>query len=184
MTTSIFILCYKVCSHITYLLQKDITISRKGWLFHVFIFLALFVKVAWGLSHFLKVVVDPSLGRVQLFVTPWTAACQAPLSFTVFWSLFKSMSIESVMPSNHLILCHPHLLLPSIFPSSWMMVIWFITNASGMVWASLWGGLSLRIKCDSRWRDCGSLHLNQPHLSIDLPGVSLQSSGGVSLSHH
>ena len=69
------------------------------------------------MSHFLYVVVVRSLSCVQLFVIPWTAACQAPLSFTVFWSLLKSMSIESVMPSNHLILCHPLLLLPSIFPS-------------------------------------------------------------------
>ena len=50
-------------------------------------------------------------------VTPWTAACQASLSFTTSWSLLKLMSIESVMPSNHLILCHPLLLPPSIFPS-------------------------------------------------------------------
>ena len=47
-------------------------------------------------------------------VTPWTVACQASLSFTVSWSLFKLMSIESVMPSNHLILCRPLLLLPSV----------------------------------------------------------------------
>ena len=53
----------------------------------------------------------------QLFVTPWTAAHQASLSITNSWSLFKLMSIESVMPSNHLILCHPRLLPPSIFPS-------------------------------------------------------------------
>ena len=51
------------------------------------------------------------------FVTPWTAACQASLSFTISWSLFKLKSIESVMPSNYLILCRPLLLLPSIFPS-------------------------------------------------------------------
>ena len=50
-------------------------------------------------------------------VTPWTAANQASLSVTNPWSLLKLMSIESVMPSNHLILCHPLLLLPSIFPS-------------------------------------------------------------------
>ena len=50
-------------------------------------------------------------------MTPWTAACQASLSITNSWSLLKLMSIESVMPSNHLILCHPLLLLPSIFPS-------------------------------------------------------------------
>ena len=54
--------------------------------------------------------------RVQLFATPWTAARQAPLSFTISWSLLKLMSIESVMPSNYLILCHP-LLLSSVFPS-------------------------------------------------------------------
>ena len=58
-----------------------------------------------------------SLSRVQLFATPWTAACQASLSITNSRSLLKLMSITSVMPSNHLILCHPLLLLPSIFPS-------------------------------------------------------------------
>ena len=58
-----------------------------------------------------------SLSRVRLFATPWTAACQASLSITNPWSLLKLMSIESVMPSNHLILCCPLLLLPSIFPS-------------------------------------------------------------------
>ena len=58
-----------------------------------------------------------SLSRIWLFVIPWTAAHQASLSFTISWSLLKLMSIESVMPSNHLILCHPLLLLPSIFPS-------------------------------------------------------------------
>ena len=50
-------------------------------------------------------------------MTSWTAVCQAFLSLTIPWSLFKLMSIESVMPSNHLILCHPLLLLTSIFPS-------------------------------------------------------------------
>ena len=58
-----------------------------------------------------------SLSNVQLFVTPWTAARQASLSITNSWSLLKFRSIESVMPSNHLILCHPILLPPSIFPS-------------------------------------------------------------------
>ena len=58
-----------------------------------------------------------SFSPIQLFVTPWTAACQAPLSFTIFWSLLKFLSIESVMLSNHLILCHPLLFLPSVFPS-------------------------------------------------------------------
>ena len=58
-----------------------------------------------------------SLNCVQLFVTPWTVALQASLSITNSWSLLNLMSIESVMPSNHLILCHLLLLLPSIFPS-------------------------------------------------------------------
>ena len=58
-----------------------------------------------------------SLSRVRLFVTPWTAACQASLSITNSWGLLRIMSIASVMPSNHLILCHPLLLLPSIFAS-------------------------------------------------------------------
>ena len=58
-----------------------------------------------------------SFSHVQLFVIPGTAACQASLSFTISQSLLKLLSIESVMPSNHLILCHPLLLLPSIFPN-------------------------------------------------------------------
>ena len=57
------------------------------------------------------------LSCVRLFATPWTAARQASLSFTISRSLLKLISIESVMPSNHLILCCPLLLLPSIFPS-------------------------------------------------------------------
>ena len=58
-----------------------------------------------------------SLTCVQLFATPWTAACQASLSITNSWSLPKLVSIESVMPSNHLIFCRPLLFTPSIFPS-------------------------------------------------------------------
>ena len=58
-----------------------------------------------------------SLSRVQLCASQWTAACQASLSITNFWSVLTLMTIESVKPSNHLILCCPLLLLPSIFPS-------------------------------------------------------------------
>ena len=67
-------------------------------------------------SDLLLFVVVQSLSFVRLFVSPWTAACQASLSFTISWSLLRFMPIESVMPSNHLILCYP-LFLPSIFPS-------------------------------------------------------------------
>ena len=62
-------------------------------------------------------VVVQSLSRVQLFVTPWTTAQKTSLSIIISWNLLKLMSIESVMPSNHLVLCCPLLLLPSIFPS-------------------------------------------------------------------
>ena len=66
---------------------------------------------------FVAVAVVQLLSHVQLFVTPWTAALQSSLSFIISWSLLKLMSIESVMPSNPLILCQPLLLLPSIFPN-------------------------------------------------------------------
>ena len=65
----------------------------------------------------LVIFVFRSLSHVQLFAVPWTAAHQASLSITNSWSLPKLLSTESVMPSYHLILCHPHLLLSSIFPS-------------------------------------------------------------------
>jgi len=58
-----------------------------------------------------------SLSHLQLFATPWTAACQVSLSTTNSWSLLRLMSVELVMQSYYLILCHPRLLLPSIFPS-------------------------------------------------------------------
>ena len=71
--------------------------------------------VRFGLFQWFSLV--QSLSCVQLFVTPWTAAHQASLSITNSWSLLKFMSIESVMPSSHLILCRPLLLLLSFFPS-------------------------------------------------------------------
>ena len=73
--------------------------------------------------------------RVRLFVTPWTAAHQASLSITDSWSPPKPMSIVSVMPSNHLILCRPLLLLPSIFPS-----IRFFSNEPALrfKWPKCW----------------------------------------------
>ena len=76
-----------------------------------------------------------SLSRVQLFATPWTTACQVSLSITNSQSLLKLMSINSVMPSNHLIFCHPLLLLPSIFSS-----IRVFSNESflGIWWPKYW----------------------------------------------
>ena len=69
------------------------------------------------LAYPIVVVVVQSLSRVRLFMTPWTAARQASLSFTISRSLFKFISIESVMLSYHLIFCCPFILWPSIFPS-------------------------------------------------------------------
>ena len=78
------------------------------------------VFMAEGLKHIngsaprpTMTVVVQSLSRVQLFATPWTAAHQASLSFTISQNLLKFMSIKLVMPSNHLILCHPLIPLPN-----------------------------------------------------------------------
>ena len=97
------------------------------------------------------------LSRVQLFGTPWTVACQASLSFTISWSLLKLMSIRSVMPSNHLILCRPLLFLPSIFPS---IRVFFNESVLRIRWSKYWsfsfsispsnecsGLISFRIDC-------------------------------------
>ena len=71
------------------------------------------VSIIW-----VSVCIVQSLSHVWLFATPWMAACQTSLSITNSWSLLKLMSLESVMPSNHLILCHLLLLLPQSFPAS------------------------------------------------------------------
>ena len=76
-----------------------------------------------------------SLSRVQLFATPWTIARQASLSTTNSWSLLKLMSIESVMLSNHLILCCPLLLMPSIFP---VITVFSSESALRIRWPKYW----------------------------------------------
>ena len=72
---------------------------------------------------------------VRLFETPWTAAHQAPLSSTLSWSMLRFTSIESVMPTNHFILCHPLLLLPSIFPS---IRVFSNESALHITWTKYW----------------------------------------------
>ena len=76
-----------------------------------------------------------SCSVVSNSLTPWTAACQAPLSITNSQNLLKLMSIKSVMPSNHLMLCHPLLLLPSIFPS---IRVFSNELALGIGWPKYW----------------------------------------------
>ena len=90
----------------------------------------------WGSYQLLCtfVVVVQLLRHVQLFAIPWTEACQASLSFSISRSLLKLMSIQLVMPTNHLILCRPLLLLPSVFPS-----IRVFSNESALLirWSSI-----------------------------------------------
>ena len=83
------------------------TSSSRQWV-NRFVFIAAQVYV---------VVIVQLLSHVWLIANPWTVACRASLSFTISWSLLKLMFVVSMMPSNHLILCWPLLLLPSIFPS-------------------------------------------------------------------
>ena len=75
------------------------------------------------------------LSRVQLFATPWNTAGQSSLFITNSWSLLKLMSIELMMPSNHLILCHPLLLRPSIFPS---ISVFSNESARHIKWPKYW----------------------------------------------
>ena len=108
-----------------------------------------------------------SLSHVRLFVTPWTAACRASLSITNSWSLLKLMSIESAMPSNHLILCCPLLLLPSIFP-----IIRVFTNESVLHirWPKYW---SFRIFSFNEYSGLISFRRRQWHPTpVLLPGKS------------
>ena len=107
------------------------------------------IKSGWTLyMHSTWYAVAQLLSRVRLSAAPWTAARQASLSITISWSLLKPMSTELVMPSNHLILCHLLLLLPSIFPSirvysseSTLRIRWpkYVTYIQSMIrmW-SLW----------------------------------------------
>ena len=86
-------------------------------------------------SAFLYSVVVQLLSHIRLFVTPWTVVHQASLSITNSQTLLKLMSIESVMPSNHLILCHPLLLLPSIFP---IIKVFSSESALCIRWPKYW----------------------------------------------
>ena len=114
-----------------------------------------------------------SLSHVQLFTTPWTAAHQASLSFTISQSLFKFMSIQSLMPSNHLILCHP-LLLPSIFPS-----IRVFSNESALLirWPKHWN-FSFNISPSNEHPGLISFRMDWLHL------LAIQGTLKSLLQHH
>ena len=114
------------------------------------------------------VVVVRLLSRVWLFATPWTAAHQASLAFTVSWSLLKLMSIESVMPSNYLILYYPLLLLPSIFPS---IRVFSSESALYIKWPKYWSSVSASV-----------LPVNvQDWFPLEVTGLSSLQSKGLSV---
>ena len=115
-----------------------------------------------------------SLSHVWLFVTPWTAAHQASLSITDSWNLLKLMSIESVMSSNHLILCHPLLLLPSVFPS---IRVFFNKPVLLIRWPNIWT-FSLSISPSNEYSGLISFMIDL----FDL--VAVQGTLGGLLQHH
>ena len=115
-----------------------------------------------------------SLSRARLFATPWTTACQASLSITNSRSLPKFMSIESVMPSNHLILCHPLLLLPSIFPS---IRVFSNESALHIKWPKYWS-FSFNISLSNEHSGLMSFRMDW----LDL--LAVQGSLKSLLQHH
>ena len=106
-------------------------------------------------------VVFQLLTHVQFFAAPWTAACQTSLSFTISRSLPKLMSIESVMPSNHLILCQPLHLPPSIFPS---IRIFSSKSSLHIRWPMYWS-FSFSISHPSEYSGLISFRILQHHSS-------------------
>ena len=115
-----------------------------------------------------------SLSRVRLFLTPWTAACQASLSFTISRSLLKLMAIESVMPSNHPILCRPLLLLLQSFPASGSFLMSWLF-ASG--WPKNWS-FNFSISPSSEYSGLISFRMDW----LDL--LSVQGTLKSLLQHH
>ena len=115
-----------------------------------------------------------SLSCVWLFVTPWTAARQASLSFTISWSLLIFKSIESVMPSNHLNICCPILLLPSIFPST---RVFSNESALHISWQKYWS-FSFSISPSNEYSGLISFRFDQ----FDL--LAVQGTPKSLLQHH
>ena len=122
-----------------------------------------FIQIRWFFIGIYFVVVQ-WLNCVWLFVTPWTAARQASLSFIISWSLFKLMSIGSVIPSNHLLLFHPFLLLPSIFPS---IRVFSNDLALHIRWPKYWS-FSLSISPSSEYLGLISFRMDWLVLAVEL----------------
>ena len=99
---------------------------------YIYIYIYIYACVCIYIYQFSSVQL---LSHIQLFVNPWMAACQASLSITNSQSLLKLMSIQSVMPSNHLILCHSLFLLPSIFP---ITIVFLNESVLHIRWPNYW----------------------------------------------
>ena len=139
------------------------------------------IKMTWALSQLLKwwgpsgyFSSVQSLSHVRFFAIPWIAACQASLSITNSQSLLKLKSIESVMPSNHLILCHPLLLPPSIFPS---IRVFSSESVLHSRWPNYWS-FSFNIKPSNEYSGMISFRMDW----LDLPAV--QGTLKSLLQHH
>ena len=114
----------------------------------------------WGKG---SVLLEMRASSVKLFATPWTAACRAFLSITSSWSLLKLMSIESMMPSNNLIFCHPLLLLPSIIPS---IRVFYSESVLRIRWPKYWS-FSFSISLSSEYSGLISFRMDWlDHLAV------------------
>ena len=128
----------------------------------------------WDLENIIKWFSSVQcLSRVQLFATPWTTACQASLSITNSQSLLRLTSIESLMPSDHLILCHP-LLLPSIFPS---IRVFSNESAYCITWPKYW---SFSFSISPSYEYSGSISFRTDWLDL----LAVQETLKSLLQHH
>ena len=119
-----------------------------------------------------------SFSHVWLFASPWTAARQASLSFTISWSLLKLMSIKLVMPSNHIIRCHPLLLLPSILPS---IRVFFNESALCITWPKYWSFSNILPMNTHCWYPLGLTGLISLQFKETLKGLLQHDNSKISI---
>ena len=127
-----------VCKELALVFSSNSVKASSIWIHHGYITLSILIEIISKLYGFLHVISFSSvqlLSHVWLFVTPWTAACQASLSITNSRSLLKRMSIKLVMPSNYLVLCRPLPLQPSIFPR---IRVFFNESVLHIRWPKYW----------------------------------------------
>ena len=131
-----------------YMLRKGIAGSYSSYTFSFLSFFLILFSIVAIVVHLLN--------HVWLFATSWTTICQGLLSFTIFLSLLKFMSIESVILSNHLILCCPRLLLHSVFPS----IIVFSSQSALHIWWPKYWSLSFSISLFSEYSGLNSFGID------------------------